>query len=78
MRLLRELIAASEYGDKSLPEDIGKGFDLLGQIPASNVLPKKASFASLTLRMSVPLPRRTNQVPWLPRLKPAGPQKMSK
>ena len=49
MRLLRELIAASEYGDKSLPEDIGKGFDLLGQIPASNVLPKKASFASLTI-----------------------------
>ncbi|CAE7252362.1 unnamed protein product [Symbiodinium pilosum] len=46
MRLLRELITASEYGDNALPEDIGKGFDLLGQIPASNVLPKKTSFAS--------------------------------
>ena len=40
---------ASEYGDNALPEDIGKGFDLLGQIPASNVLPKKTSFASLTV-----------------------------
>ena len=47
MRLLKELIEASGYGDHALPQDIGKGFDIVGQIPASNVLPKKATFASL-------------------------------
>ena len=73
MRLLRELITASEYGDNALPEDIGKGFDLLGQIPASNVLPKKTSFAS-----PEQLPRRIKPVLLLPLLKLAGLPRMSK
>ena len=40
MRLRRELIKESGYADTFLPDDIGKGFDLLGDLPSSNVLPK--------------------------------------
>ena len=50
MRLLGEMIDVSGYGDSQLPKDIGRGFDLLGPIPdSSGVLPKKASFASLSV-----------------------------
>ena len=50
MRLLGEMISASGYGDSRLPCDIGKGFDLLGPIPdSSGVLPKKATYASLSV-----------------------------
>ena len=50
MRLLSEMIDVSGYGDSQLPKDIGRGFDLLGPIPdSSGVLPKKASFASLSV-----------------------------
>ena len=50
MRLLTEMIDVSGYGDSQLPKDIGRGFDLLGPIPdSSGVLPKKASFASLSV-----------------------------
>ena len=50
MKLLGELIRESGYGDSKLPRDIGKGFDLLGPIPdSSGVLPKKATYASLSV-----------------------------
>ena len=50
MRLLGEMIEASGYGDVTLPSDIGKGFNLLGPIPdSSGVMPKKATFASLSV-----------------------------
>ena len=50
MKLLGEMICESDYGDSKLPRDIGKGFDLLGPIPdSSGVLPKKATYASLSV-----------------------------
>ena len=50
MNLLAEMIDSSGYGDSQLPKDVGRGFDLLGPIPdSSGVLPKKASFASLSI-----------------------------
>ena len=50
MKLLGEMIHESGYGDSKLPRDIGKGFDLLGPIPdSSGVLPKKATYASLSV-----------------------------
>ena len=50
MNLLAEMIDSSGYGDSQLPKDLGRGFDLLGPIPdSSGVLPKKASFASLSI-----------------------------
>ncbi|CAE7673348.1 unnamed protein product [Symbiodinium sp. CCMP2456] len=50
MRLLGEMIETSGYGDVNLPNDIGEGFDLLGPIPdSSGVMPKKATFASLSV-----------------------------
>ncbi|CAE7843090.1 unnamed protein product, partial [Symbiodinium necroappetens] len=50
MKLLGEMIRESGYGDSKLPRDIGKGFDLLGPIPdSSGVLPKKATYASLSV-----------------------------
>ena len=48
MPLFEEMLAESGYQDKGLPGDIAKGFDLLGAIPSSGVLPKKSTFATLS------------------------------
>ena len=50
VRLLEEMIADSGYADISLPDDMRKGFNLLGDIPSSNVLPRKATYASISLQ----------------------------
>lgn len=47
--LLERMIAETGYPDTSLPADILAGFDLVGDIPKSNILPKKFSPATFPL-----------------------------
>ena len=48
MCLFREMLEESQYGDTNLTTDLCRGFDLLGPIPCSGVLPEKVTPASLT------------------------------
>ena len=48
MRLFEEMLNASDYPDQYLVRQMCKGFDLLGPIPDSGVLPRKLTTATLT------------------------------
>ena len=48
MRLFDEMLQASEYPDRDLARQVCKGFDLLGLIPDSVVMPKKLTTAALS------------------------------
>ena len=55
--LFQEMLLAAEHGDTTLVEDIRQGFDLLGPIRPSSVLPKKTTVATLSVddvRVSTP------------------------
>ena len=47
MRLFDEMLQASDYPDRDLARQVCKGFDLLGPIPDSGVMPKKLTTAAL-------------------------------
>ncbi|CAE7689738.1 unnamed protein product [Symbiodinium necroappetens] len=49
MPLFAEMLEAANYPDKDLVKTMCSGFDLLGQIPASGVLPEKHMDALLTI-----------------------------
>ena len=49
MTLFAEMLAEADYPDKTLVRTMCSGFDLLGQIPESSVLPKKHTDALLTV-----------------------------
>ena len=49
MPLFAEMLEAANYPDKDLVKTMCSGFDLLGQIPASGVLPEKHTDALLTI-----------------------------
>ena len=49
MTLFAEMLAEADYPDKTLVQTMCSGFDLLGQIPESSVLPKKHTDALLTV-----------------------------
>ena len=42
-----EMIKESGYGDLNLAADIGRGFDLMGNLPKSNVFEKRSTYAIL-------------------------------
>ena len=48
MRLFDEMLQASDYPDLDLARQVCKGFDLLGPIPDSGVMPKKLTTAALS------------------------------
>ena len=55
--LFHEMMLAAGHGDTTLVEDIRQGFDLLGPIKPSSVLPKKTTVATLSIddvRVSTP------------------------
>ncbi|CAE7248689.1 unnamed protein product [Symbiodinium sp. CCMP2592] len=61
MKVFKSLLTEAEYPDTTLTKDISTGFNLLGPIPASGVLPSKVSAASLTVedvRAATPLARK--------------------
>ena len=49
MTLFAEMLAEADYPDKTLVRTMCSGFDLLGQIPESSVLPKKHTDALLAV-----------------------------
>ena len=50
MRLFDEMLEESGYADADLVNQMCQGFDLLGRIPDSGVMPKKLTAASLSLQ----------------------------
>lgn len=46
--IFREMLLESGYGDVKLVENMSRGFDLMGGLPASGVFAKKQTYASLT------------------------------
>ena len=46
--LMRHIIEAEGYEDKELSTDLERGFSLVGEVPTSNVLPRKLVPASIT------------------------------
>ena len=61
IRLFGEIMQAAGHNDVDLVGDIQNGFDLLGEIPASSVLPKKTTVASLSVddvRIATPANQR--------------------
>ena len=61
MTLFGEMLASVDYKDRALASEICKGFDLLGPIPSSGVLPSKTTVATLTkedVRQSASLNRK--------------------
>eukprot|EP00435_Cladocopium_sp_Y103_P032952 s285_g8.t1 len=47
LRLFAELVEASGSPDKTIADDIAKGFDLMGTIPAGGIYPSKPLYATL-------------------------------
>ena len=47
MKLFKEMLLESGYGDARIAEDISSGFELLGAMPYSGVMPKKAVVATV-------------------------------
>ncbi|CAE7403450.1 pol [Symbiodinium sp. CCMP2592] len=61
MKLFGEMVEAAGHADVNLVRDIHNGFDLLGEIPSSSVLPKKTTVASLSIedvRIATPANQR--------------------
>ncbi|CAE7228052.1 unnamed protein product [Symbiodinium sp. CCMP2592] len=61
MKLFGEMVEAAGHADVNLVRDIQHGFDLLGEIPSSSVLPKKTTVASLSIedvRIATPANQR--------------------
>ncbi|CAE7276538.1 unnamed protein product [Symbiodinium sp. CCMP2592] len=61
MKLFGEMVKAAGHADVNLVRDIQNGFDLLGEIPSSSVLPKKTTVASLSVedvRIATPANQR--------------------
>ena len=61
IRLFGEMMQAAGHNDVDLVGDIQNGFDLLGEIPASSVLPQKTTVASLSVddvRIATPANQR--------------------
>ena len=49
LALLKSIILDEHYPDEMLADDVARGFDLVGKIPASGTLPQKFSPSSLTI-----------------------------
>ncbi|CAE7226760.1 unnamed protein product [Symbiodinium sp. CCMP2592] len=61
LKLFGEMVKAAGHADANLVRDIQNGFDLLGEIPSSSVLPKKTTVASLSIedvRIATPANQR--------------------
>ena len=58
--LMRHIIEVEGYDDKDLSTDLENGFSLVGEVPASNVLPKKLLPASITTLDLVAHSQRSN------------------
>ena len=50
MTLFSEMLASVGYKDSALASEICRGFDLLGPIPSSGVLPSKTTVATFNQR----------------------------
>ena len=48
LRLFKQMLDASGHVDSNLPKDVKNGFDIMGPLPDSGAMPKKASFATVT------------------------------
>ena len=48
LRLFKEMLDASGHVDGALPEQVKRGFDIMGPLPDSGAMPKKNVFATLT------------------------------
>ncbi|CAE7799792.1 unnamed protein product [Symbiodinium sp. CCMP2592] len=62
MKLFGEMVEAAGHADVNLVRDIHNGFDLLGEIPSSSVLPKKTTVASLSIEDACRDPEITSEV----------------
>eukprot|EP00435_Cladocopium_sp_Y103_P010565 s3649_g2.t1 len=58
--LMRHIIDAEGYDDKELSADLEQGFSLVGEVPTSNVLPRKILPASITTTDLVQQSQRSN------------------
>ena len=47
MKLFREMLGASGYGDRQICKDMADGFELLGSMPRSGAMPAKTVVASV-------------------------------
>ena len=58
--LMRHIIEAEGYEDRELAADLEKGFELVGEVPTSNVLPRKLLPASITTADLLEQSQRSN------------------
>ena len=61
MSLFEELLKESKYGDKRLVGDLKSGFDLMGPLPETGIMPSRVTVASLTpaeVRAAAPINNR--------------------
>ena len=63
--LTQELIFEESYDDKSLADDLQNGFSLVGDVPVSNILPRKMAPATMSQCQSMSFAARLRS-PTLP------------
>ena len=64
MRLMHEMLIEAEYADCNLPNEIAKGFKLMGPLPRSGVMPRNVVVGTLTERDVLDTAKANNVAIW--------------